>query len=159
MKRSKIIRGISTKTPLALVLIVVALGSICVGSAQMQNVGEDFGKSWLTQYGNKFPKADVNKSQDLWSWGGKPRGYAVFNGELYPMLAMPEYYYPLLTDNTMKNTTPIIINATATVNSRSILPTNFMSPEYMTDPWFLAQITGQPVIVMYPGYDQGSTLL
>jgi hypothetical protein len=135
--------------PLALIIAVMVFESSGIGAAQMQDVGEDFGKVWLEQYGNKFPSADANKSQDLWSWGGQPRGYGIFKGELYPMLAAPEYYYPLIDGNA----TPIIINGTAAN------PVNYMTSEFMTDPWFLAQITGQPVIVVHPGTDRGSTLL
>jgi len=146
--------GINMEKRFALIMAVAMFCSLCLGAAQMQNVGGEFGRSWLTQHGNKFVSADTNNSNDLWNWGGKPRGYDVYNGQLYPMLALPEYYYPLF----MSNTTPILINATPSINNRNMLPVDFMSPELMGDPWFLAQVTGQPVMVIYPANSQGSTL-
>jgi hypothetical protein len=143
-------------------LIDLAILSLCPVASQMLDVGGDFGKSWLVQFSNKFADSDTAARNatpgagDLWSWGGRPLGYEVIGGRLIPVTAQPEYYYPFF----MTNSTPIIINGTTnTFSGNNNLPLDFLSPAYTTDPWFLAQITDRPVIVVYPVNNRGSTLI
>ncbi len=115
-------------------LVLIALS----GSAyNAQNFGGDFGRSWLQQHGAMPSTANANNS--LWNWGSAPKGYTVSNGNLYSTVYGPEWYYP----DFMTNSTPIVINGTSVNNA------NYISPNFMyEDPWILAQITGQPVIVI-----------
>ena len=96
-----------------------------------------------------------DERNDLWSWGGIPRVYQVDKGQLYPASARTEWYYPLFPTNF----TPLYLNSTAINSNRNYISTNFMSPDTIGDPWFLAQLLGRPVVVIYPGDDKASTLL
>ncbi|MCJ7444873.1 MAG: hypothetical protein MUO26_10140 [Methanotrichaceae archaeon] len=139
------------------------LCSMALSSAQMQSVGEDFGKTWIEKYGNKPVPAE--EKNDLWSWGGIPRGYQIINGQLNPILAPTEIYYPMF----MTNATPLYLNGTAWMKNRNYLPPNFatsdflapdfMSPDLIADPWFLAQELGRPVVIVYPSNTRGANLL
>ncbi len=141
-----------------LIILVVYLGiSLCSLSnavSPMKNVGEDFGKTWLAQYSNKFVTSSTNNSNDLWEWGGKPLGYEVFQGKLYPLLSPTELYYP----GFITNTTPIYVNGTALMRNQWYLYRDYMSPDFISDPWLLAQMTDRPVMVVYPAEDGKSTL-
>lgn len=143
---------------LALILSIAPC-SFCLAASPaaspMQSVGEEFGQTWLTQNSNKFVISSTNNSNDLWKWGGKPRGYDVFLGKLYPLLAPTEVYYP----GFMANATPIIVNGTALMRNQRSLYMDFMSQDFMSDPWLLAQMTERPVMVVYPADDRRSTLL
>jgi hypothetical protein len=138
----------------------VTLCSFGFAVSSMQSVGGEFGQTWLTQYGNKFVTASSNNTNDLWKWGGKPRGYDVYQSKLYPLLAPTEVYYP----GFITNTTPIFVNGTALMRNQRFLYLDYGAPDYMTsgfisDPWFLAQMTERPVMVMYPAENGRSTLL
>jgi hypothetical protein len=148
----------------SIIILAVCLGiTLCSFSfavSSMQSVGGEFGQTWLTQYSNKFVTASSNNTNDLWKWGGKPRGYDVYQSKLYPLLAPTEVYYP----GFITNTTPIFVNGTALMRSQRLLYLDYMAPDYMTsgfvsDPWLLAQMTERPVMVMYPAEDGRSTLL
>ncbi len=143
---------------LLIMLIAMILCSLSLALPQMdsmQNVGGDFGKSWLTQYSDKFVISSVNNSNDLWKWGGKPLGYEVFQGRLYPLLAPTEYYYP----GFIANTTPIYLNGTALMRNQQLMYVDFMSPSFVSDPWLMAQMTERPVVIVYPSEDKKHTLL
>lgn len=141
-----------------MIFLAIYLGiSLCIISnalSPMQSVGEDFGKTWLAQYSNKFVTTSTNNSNDLWKWGGKPLGYEVFQGRLYPLLAPTELYYP----GFINNATPIYVNGTALLRNQWHLYRNYMSPDFAADPWLLAQLTDRPVVVVYPAEDEKSTL-
>jgi hypothetical protein len=139
---------------LALILSI-ATCSFCLAASSMQSVGGEFGQTWLTQYSNKFVTASSNNTNDLWKWGGKPHGYDVFLGKLYPLLAPTEVYYPGI----MANTTPIVVNGTELMRNQRSLFLDFMSQGFVSDPWLLAQMTERPVVVVYPAEDRRSTLL
>jgi hypothetical protein len=148
----------------SIIILAVCLGiTLCsfgFAVSSMQSVGGEFGQTWLTQYGNKFVTASSNNTNDLWKWGGKPRGYDVYQSKLYPLLAPTEVYYP----GFITNTTPIFVNGTALMRNQRFLYMDYAAPDYMTsdfisDPWLLAQMTERPVMVMYPAEDGRSTLL
>ena len=136
-----------------------------MAAPQMQSVSGDFGKTWLSQNANKFAAApSTNNGNDLWNWGSKPQGYEVVNGQISPIIAPTQTIYPAF----MTNTTPIVVNGTSWGRSNYISPDsttpNFISPyyafpDYISDPWFLAQIMERPVIVRYPANTKGSRLL
>lgn len=137
---------------LPLLFIVPVLCGLCL--ATTQDIGGNFGKSWLTQYSNKFVSGNDNYANNLWNWGGKPHGYEVFNGKLYPLLAPTDWYYPAF----MSNTTPIVINGTALIRDRNYLPVDFLFPDFARDPWSIAQTLERPVVVIYPNEDRRSAL-
>lgn len=135
--------------------VAFMLCSLCF--AMNQDVGGDYGKSWLIKYSNKFVsnKGSINsRTDDLWKWGGKPLGYEVFNNTLHPMLAPTEWYYPAF----MTNTTPIVINGTALLKNRDFMPIDFLFPDFASDPWSIAQATERPVMVRYPAVFGRGTL-
>ncbi|MDM7911499.1 MAG: hypothetical protein QUS09_00210 [Methanotrichaceae archaeon] len=141
------------------VYLGVTLCSFGLAASPMQSVGGEFGQNWLTQYSNKFVTASSNNTNDLWKWGGKPRGYDVFQGKLYSLLAPTEIYYP----GFVTNTTPIFVNGTALMRNQRFLYWDYIAPDYMasgfmSDPWLLAQMTERPVVVMYPDENRRSTL-
>lgn len=153
------------RTLLAL-LIILALCTPGLAAPQTQGVGADFGKAWLAQNANKFTAApNTNNSNDLWNWGSKPQGYEVVGGQLYPIIAPTQTFYPAF----VTNTTPIVVNGTAFWGNRNYASPDFMTPDFMypyymspyysTDPWFLAQIMERPVVVRYPANTKGSALL
>lgn len=132
-----------------ILVLVVALMLCSLSIAMNQDVGGDYGKSWLIKYSNKFVsnRGSINSStDDLWRWGGKPLGYEVFNSKLHPMLAPVEWYYPAF----MSNTTPIVINGTALLNNRALMPIDSLFPDFASDPWSIALATERPVMVRYP---------
>jgi hypothetical protein len=117
--------------PLAILIAFLLLYTICqVAALAPQNVGGDFGKSWLQQHGTQ-PNVAQNTTA-LWNWGNLPKGYAIYNGQLIPPGAGPVWYYPGAFIN---NNTPIITNSTALARTG-------------TDPWTLAELTGQPVVML-----------
>ena len=141
-------------------IIALALCGLCFASSEMQNVGESYGKSWISQNSNKFDSShsSSNNSADLWQWGGTPKGYGVMNGKVYPLLGYPEWYYPAFT----ANATPIVVNGTALLTDQEYVPPNIPA-EYApqapgVDPWLLSQLSGRPVYVVYPPANPGSSL-
>jgi hypothetical protein len=125
-----------------LMMALLAL-AICLvpAAAQVQSVGEDFGRSWLEKYGKK--QVTSEGPENLWSWGGAPKGYAVSGGKLYPYSSLDQWYYP----NFMASPSPIIINRTQVINDQNYISPDFLSPDFISDPWLLAQITGRPVVI------------
>jgi hypothetical protein len=61
---------------------------------QNQDVGGDFGRSWLAKYGHTFVANNTSYIYNLWDWGSKPKGYEVFNGTLYSLADQTEWFYP-----------------------------------------------------------------
>jgi hypothetical protein len=118
----------------------------------MQIVGEDFGKMWLEKYSDNPDSSD--ERNDLWSWGVIPRGYQVERGQLYPVLASTEWYFPLFPTNS----TPLYLNGTAINRNRNYISQDFISPDSIGDPWFLAQLLGRTVVIFYPSDNRASKL-
>ncbi len=104
-----------------------------------QDVGGNFGTSWLNQYGSK-PSMPNETAQSLWNWGTAPKGFLTLNGTLYPPGYWPQYYYP----SDWTGATPIVINNTKSNNFISpLLPESNSYP----DGWLVSQLSGRPVIV------------
>jgi hypothetical protein len=121
---------IGTMKPSRILIAFLSLYIIAqVAALASQNVGEDFGKSWLQQHGTQ-PNATQNTTS-LWSWGNAPKGYTIYNGKPIPPGSGPQWYYP----NLITNSTPIVTNSTS-LNSM------------YEDPWVLAEFTGQPVMTV-----------
>ena len=133
--------GIQMKL-LLIPIICVSLSMICMHSAYgMQNVGAEFGKTWLEDFGTK-PISTLEIQKNLWDWGNAPKGYKIHNGVLYPPGYEPQWYYPSF----LVNNSAIIINNTMANN---YLSPNSQSPySFYTDPWLLSQLSGRPVAMV-----------
>ena len=131
---------------------ILILSITTQAAAQMQTVGEDFGKTWLEKHGDSPVSSD--EINNLWNWGSYPRGYQEINGQIQPILASTEIYYPLF----MTNSTPVYINGTAAMDERNYIRQDFLSQEFVGDPWLFAQMTERPVVVFYPANTKGSIL-
>ncbi len=66
----------------AVILVLCLLAAGCYADGQFQSVSGDFGRSWLSNFMKENPKPAENKSGDLWSWGGIPKGSMLLNGKL-----------------------------------------------------------------------------
>jgi len=142
-----------------LILIMsIAFCTLGMASQQMLSVGGEFGNAWLTENSHKFDASNTksaNSGGDLWNWGGKPLGYEVINNKIYPFIAPTQWFYPAFATNK----TPIVVNGTALLMNRNYMLPNFVSSGFTEDPWLLAQLSEQPVIVVYPPAKPYSTLL
>ncbi|MDM7935725.1 MAG: hypothetical protein QUS08_10095 [Methanothrix sp.] len=113
----------------------------CIQAHGFQNVGEDFGLAWLEQHGTR-PVSAVEIQNNLWDWGGTPKGYRIIDGVLYPPGYGPEWYYPTLPTSG----SPIVVNNTQVANY--ISPNLRSSPSVYSDPWLMAQLSGRPVAMV-----------
>ncbi len=141
-------------------IIALALCGLCLASSQMLNVGEDYGRSWITQNANRFASShdSSNSTADLWRWGSTPKGYEVINGKVYPIIAPTEWYYPAFATNA----TPIVVNGTALRTNGNYI-SSYIPPDYASqypgeDAWLLSQLAGRPVVVVYPPANPYSSL-
>jgi hypothetical protein len=119
-------------------IICLSLCMTCIQAVQCyQNVGEDFGISWLQQHATK-PVSVLEAHNNLWNWGSTPKGYTIYNNTLYPPGYGPKWFYPAI----LTSAAPVVVNSTEANNylSQSLLP----DAPY-TDPWLLAQLLGRPV--------------
>jgi hypothetical protein len=108
-----------------LVLCLAAIAAFVVsssGSGKFQEVGGDFGKSWISNFQAQNNKtADKGNNTTLWGWGSIPKGKKLAGGKL---VNAP--------------------NATWLYNT-----TNWMVDNYV-DPYtgnYIDPITGQPVYI------------
>jgi len=141
-----------------ILIMAIAFCGLSVASQQMLSVGEEFGNAWLTENSHKFDAANTRSADnggDLWNWGGKPLGYEVMNNKVFPLIAPTQWFYPAFATNK----TPIVVNGTALLMNRNYMFPNFVSSGFTEDPWLLAQLSEQPVIVVYPSPNPYSTLL
>lgn len=69
---------------LALCLVAIAaFVATSSGSGKFQEVGGDFGKSWINNFQAQNSKtADQGNNTTLWGWGSKPKGKALVGGKL-----------------------------------------------------------------------------
>ena len=127
-------------------LIVLAFALLMVPClCQSQQVGGDFGKSWIENYGNKNVVKEAPAG--LWTFGGIPKGNVLSNGKLI-QLGPAELIFPAFPETT----TPIIMNATTPQNMIGANASE-INPMYLNqDPWFIAQTTGAPVLFRQLAY-------
>ena len=103
-------------------------------------VGGDYGRAWLTNSGNKNP---VPQTTSLWDWGTIPKGQILSNGTLTPIGNVTVIYPAFMT-----SPNPIVLNRTSEIETYSNLSApNINNPYLQGDPWFIAQATGQPVVL------------
>ncbi len=117
--------------PLLVFIVILLLYTVVqVTAITIQNVGEDFGKSWLLAHAT-HPNMTQN-TINLWNWGKAPKGYTIYNGKPIPPGSGPQWYYP---EGIVSSDTPIITNSTAL-------------DRMPQDPWVLAQFIGRPVLMI-----------
>lgn len=125
-------------------LIIITYVSLCITILSLancyQDVGGEFGVSWLQQHGVQFSSATATQN-NLWNWGSAPRGYTLFDGKAIPPGYGTQWYYP----GTQSNSTPVIINSTSAVGSNYLVP-NFQS-SILENAWLEAQLIGRPVAI------------
>jgi len=81
---------------IAILLVICLLAADCYvqSTSNFQNVGGDFGRNWISRYEAQNPQpTEQNITNDLWSWGGSPKGTIVVNGQL---MADPYYVWKSL---------------------------------------------------------------
>jgi hypothetical protein len=80
--------GRSMRSRFIIMILLISNALIIASYAQpasgYQNVGGDFGKTWLNNLNASNPKPVENNSGSLWSWGSAPKGSLIFNGQLEP---------------------------------------------------------------------------
>lgn len=120
---------------------IVLLVSCSIG--EPISISGTYGRAWLENNGNKNI---VPNSTSLWDWGHLPLGNIIQNGKLTsignsgtPLVV----FYPAFPTNT----TPIFQNKSLTASGYSGLSTKELGSPYLTeDPWFAAQMMGQPIL-------------
>jgi hypothetical protein len=81
---------------ITILLMIFLLEADCYAQSTsgFQNVGGDFGRTWMSRYEAQNPQpSEQNLTNDLWSWGGSPKGTIVVNGQL---MADPYYVWKSL---------------------------------------------------------------
>jgi len=67
---------------LALALSILLTACCAQPKSSYLSVGEDYGKSWLSNFQANNPKPVENTSSGLWNWGSAPKGRVISNGKL-----------------------------------------------------------------------------
>lgn len=70
---------------MAVLALSILLTTCCAQSqGYAQGVGGDYGRTWLTSFNTQNPKpiANSGSGNDLWNWGGAPKGRIAVNGKL-----------------------------------------------------------------------------
>ena len=81
--------GVRMKVAFLLItlLIIFLLITSCNGQSvnHFQDVGNDFGTEWISKFNADNPQpSEQNLKNDLWAWGGAPKGNIIVNGTLAP---------------------------------------------------------------------------
>lgn len=129
------------KASLAMVTFLSLCIMISATAYGAQDVGGDFGISWLKQHGTQF-SSSAETQNSLWNWGSAPKGYTFSDGNVIPPGYGTQWYYP----SSQINSTPITVNSTNAVGSSYLVP-NFQSSISEGD-WLQAQLTGRPIAVV-----------
>lgn len=124
------------KSLLLAVICMLWMAACIQPSFGYQNVGDDFGSSWLENYGTS-PMSTFQVSDGLWNWGSSPKGFVLRNGTLYPPGTAPQWFYP----QSYTDYAPLVIN-------QSEIKDGQLAAYYGMDPWLLAQLSGRPVTVV-----------
>lgn len=68
-----------------LILWLLAADCSAQGMYSPQYVGGNYGRSWMGSFeAHNPPPAERNLQNDLWSWGGAPKGSIIVNGQIVP---------------------------------------------------------------------------
>lgn len=79
---------------ISLIMCLLAGGCYAQSMSYPQSVSGDFGRNWINSFKAQNPQpAEQNLKNDLWTWGGSPKGSIVVNGNL---VADPYYIWKSL---------------------------------------------------------------
>lgn len=68
---------------IAVLALSIFLAACCAQSqGYAQGVGGDYGRTWLNNFNTQYTKPVANNGNDLWNWGGAPKGRIAVNGKL-----------------------------------------------------------------------------
>ena len=137
----------------SLLIFLLAIECCAQSTSSFQNVGGDFGRTWMSRYEAQNSKlAEQNLTNDLWSWGGSPKGTIVVNGSL---MANPYNYWKSLNYTSGWLGKVYIDPTTGYPVYGYIDPYTGMQVNYYIDPK-----TGKPVYTNpygFPDYGNGSS--
>ncbi|ABK14944.1 MAG: hypothetical protein H5T42_00450 [Methanothrix sp.] len=106
-----------------------------------QQVGGEFGRAWLQNFLRyNEPPVETDQVNDLWSWGGAPKGKRIVGGKLVPDMTVN--YTNITSDwlGEMPLGTIVNLNGSRYATLKEGLP---LSPLYLSDdPWVRAQQLG-----------------
>lgn len=153
------------RVAIAAIIVLTSSFLVMASSAQtsngFQSVGGDFGKSWINNFKSQnLPAAKEDLKNDLWNWGGRPKGKTLVGGKLVDSTNTTNavnFTANWLGD--VSQTKPVYFNATSPYGNYGLNPNNpsQVNPAPLTpmalsdDPWVLAQQLERPVSVP-PGY-------
>jgi hypothetical protein len=129
-----------------LIVYLLAVSSYSQSMNRAQYVGGTYGQSWIGMAGAQTQSPNPalqDPGNDLWTWGGAPKGSVIVNGKLAPD---PYYIWKSL-------------NYTSGWLGMAYIDPNTGNPVYAyTDPYtgmviyfYVDPKTGKPVYTMYPG--------
>lgn len=70
---------------ISLTICLLAISCYAQSMSNPQSVSGDFGRNWISSFKAQNPlPAEQNLKNDLWTWGGSPKGSIVVDGNLVP---------------------------------------------------------------------------
>jgi hypothetical protein len=142
---------------MVILALSIFLAACCAQSqSYAQNVGGDYGRTWLNNFNthNQKPVTDNGNGNNLWNWGGAPKGRIAVNGKL-----MPDPYYIWKSLNyTSGWLGQVYVDSKTGYPNYGFLDPNTGFPVY----FYVDPNTGQPVFTNsgpyagYPYYDSVS---
>jgi hypothetical protein len=69
----------------SLMICLIAEASYAQSSSSALSISGDFGRQWISSFKSQNQQpAEQNLGNDLWSWGGSPKGSIIANGNIVP---------------------------------------------------------------------------
>lgn len=155
------LNGVYMRFTTALIMVFTLSLLVISCSAQLtnqfQSVGGDFGKAWISSFqAQNQPQTDKeNLTNNLWEWGGHPKGKTIVDGKLVDSTngtTTVNYTVNWLGDLSLAS--PVYFNSSSPYGYYGQNPNNpsEVNPAPLTplslsdDPWILAQQLERPVI-------------
>lgn len=144
---------------MVIIALSVFLFACCSQSqGQAQNLGGDYGRTWLNNFNIQNPKPVADNgngnSNDLWNWGGAPKGRIAVNGKL----VQDPYYFWKSLNYTSGWLGQVYVDPKTRYPIYGFIDPYTGSPVY----FYVNPNTGQPVFTNsglnggYPYYDSAS---
>jgi hypothetical protein len=155
--------GVLMRVEIIAVTVFILSLLIVASNAQMangfQNVGGDFGKTWISNFLAQNPRQSVenNSSNNPWSWAPLPKGKALVGGKLVDASPTNTVNFTANWLGELPQTAPIYMNSSSPYGNYGVGSNGNYNPAPLTpmslsdDPWILAQQLERPVITP-PGY-------
>jgi hypothetical protein len=151
------------------IIILVLLFTLCITaysqssttgeSGRFQSVGGDYGKSWISDFKSQNEKPKEDLKNDLWDWGGAPKGKKAVGGKLVDDTdnLTPQINFTANWLGTLPTSTPLVLNATNPYGNYGRTAGSFnqapLTPLALSDdPWVLAQQLDRPVAFKWSDY-------